>query len=460
MMLKQVLIGKLLIIGAVFFCAEVSAGGRDWNIVSADLDGNGQEEVIISFGNNGLWAWMNNASWSKLHDIPPSAMATGDMDGNGKADLVIDFGPNYGIWLRKDDASWTQLDTKSSNYLVMGDLDNNGQSDIIASFNEGGTWVLQNNQPWVKIHALTSRSITIGNLDGNATPEVLFNFSQFGLWAWMNANSWLGLYWDGKDLLDTATWKHGAGDYFLYQLSGYGMYSIISILQNNQTNFHDVPFKTNGYPVQIKSANIDGSGIDEVLASFDNGLWAFMNDTAWVKIHDMLPGDFSAADVDGNGQKDIIIDFLQYGMWIYFNNSSWVPLHTDSPTLLNTSPNGSGVIPHKEVNLQTWSGKTETNSGFSLEIDVQNHKLMRAYILRDATFICNDYSYSTNLQETSYSKNVTFNTFGETPSPRGSSTIYISGIINENSASGSVTFPSDGICFLEPLTLYWTVSAP
>ena len=34
-----------------------------------------------------------------------------------------------------------------------------------------------------------------------------------------------------------------------------------------------------------------------------------MNDATWVKLHDLSPEDMIAADMDGNGQEDVIIDF-------------------------------------------------------------------------------------------------------------------------------------------------------
>jgi hypothetical protein len=51
-------------------------------MVTGDLDGNGQDEVIIDFGPpHGIWAWKNNAAWTQLITVSPEKMVTGNLDG-------------------------------------------------------------------------------------------------------------------------------------------------------------------------------------------------------------------------------------------------------------------------------------------------------------------------------------------------------------------------------------------
>ncbi len=53
-------------------------------MVTGDMDGNGQDDVIIDFGAAlpvPIWVRMNNSSWVGLHGVSPEAMVTGDMDG-------------------------------------------------------------------------------------------------------------------------------------------------------------------------------------------------------------------------------------------------------------------------------------------------------------------------------------------------------------------------------------------
>ncbi len=79
-------------------------------MTKGDMDGNGQDEVIIDFGKAGIWIRMNNSTWVKLHDLSPEIITTGDMDGNGLDDVIIDFG-RFGIHVRMNNSTWVQLPT-------------------------------------------------------------------------------------------------------------------------------------------------------------------------------------------------------------------------------------------------------------------------------------------------------------------------------------------------------------
>ncbi len=80
------------------------------NMVTGDMDGNGQDEVIIDFGPGiGIWVRKNDTHWIKLHNLSPEIMATGDMGGNGQDEVIIDFGPGSGLWVRKNDTYWIKL---------------------------------------------------------------------------------------------------------------------------------------------------------------------------------------------------------------------------------------------------------------------------------------------------------------------------------------------------------------
>ena len=46
-------------------------------IVTADLDGNGQADVLVNFGAAGLWEHANNAAWRRLHTLSPGEIAVG-----------------------------------------------------------------------------------------------------------------------------------------------------------------------------------------------------------------------------------------------------------------------------------------------------------------------------------------------------------------------------------------------
>ena len=50
------------------------------DMVTGDMDGNGQDEVIIDFGDGGIWVRLNNSSWFQLDALSPENMAVGKLD--------------------------------------------------------------------------------------------------------------------------------------------------------------------------------------------------------------------------------------------------------------------------------------------------------------------------------------------------------------------------------------------
>jgi len=51
-------------------------------MVSGNIDGGAQDEVIIDFGAAGIWIWKKNNNWLKLHSLSPEVMVSGNIDGN------------------------------------------------------------------------------------------------------------------------------------------------------------------------------------------------------------------------------------------------------------------------------------------------------------------------------------------------------------------------------------------
>ena len=116
-------------------------------IATGDMDGNGNDEVIVDFGPGiGLWVRMNNSTWVQLHTLSPELITCGDMDGNGQEDVIVDFGPGIGLVVRMNNSTWVQLHTLSPELITCGDMDGNGQEDVIVDFGPGiGLWVRMNN---------------------------------------------------------------------------------------------------------------------------------------------------------------------------------------------------------------------------------------------------------------------------------------------------------------------------
>jgi hypothetical protein len=83
-------------------------------------------DVVIDFGPGvGIWVWQNNSTWRQLHPASGQNMVTGDLDNNGQAEVIIDFGPGAGIWVWQNNSTWRQLHTLSAMQMVVWNVDGN-----------------------------------------------------------------------------------------------------------------------------------------------------------------------------------------------------------------------------------------------------------------------------------------------------------------------------------------------
>ncbi len=119
------------------------------DIITGDIDGIGQSDVIIDFGGIGTWVRMNDSTWVQLHTLSPEAMIAGDLDGDGNDEVIIDFGEPYGIWIRMNNSTWVQLHTLSPETMATGDIDGGGKDDVVIDFGAPSDfWIRMNNSTW------------------------------------------------------------------------------------------------------------------------------------------------------------------------------------------------------------------------------------------------------------------------------------------------------------------------
>ena len=302
------------------------------------------EDLIIDFGDIGIYAYKNNAGWQKLSKYSPDKILVGDIDGNGKDELVADFSSVFNkVLIRRDFGLWEtwlpccrnpntinplalgdvdgngkediivesvegsnskqlyamlngvdsfypllNLSKLSPDQLLIADLDGNGQDDLIADFGSsiGGVFVKVNLGGWVKLHNSSPETMAPGDLDGNGQMDLVIDFGSIGLWARMNGSSWRKLHNNSPDLVVT-------GD-------------------------------------------LDGNGADDVIATFGStvgGLWQKLNLGGWSQLNPNAPDEVVTADVDGSGKDDVIAKFGSTigGIFVKRNQGSWSKLHNFNP---------------------------------------------------------------------------------------------------------------------------------
>ena len=287
----------------------------------ADIDGSGQDDIIIDFGSGfGIWIFMNNSEWMmNRHTLSPETMTTGDIDGGGKDDIILDFGPSYGIWIQMNNSTLVQLHILSPEAMITGDIDGGGLDDIILDFGGLGTWVRMNNSSWVQLHSLSPEAMITGDIDGGGKDDIILDYGSLGTWVRMNNSSWVQLHTRSPEAMTTGDIDGGGKDDIILDFGGLGTW----VRMNNITwaQLHSLS------PEAMITEDIDGGGKDDIILDFGGlGTWVRMNNITWAQLHSLSPETMTTGDIDGGGSADVILDFGSLGTWTRMNNSSWSAL--------------------------------------------------------------------------------------------------------------------------------------
>ena len=314
-----------------------TTGPATTTLSAGDLDGNGRDDVVVDFGSLGFWAWMNDASWLKLHPtLSPDRVAIGDMDGNGQDDVIADFSSTAGgIYVKRNLGSWLKLHGAASQSLTTGDLDGSGRDDLVVDFGSLGFWARMNDASWSKLHpTLSPDRVAIGDMDGNGQDDVIADFSSTagGIYVKRNLGTWLKLHGAASQSLTTGDLDGSGRDDLVVDFGSLGFWARMndaSWLKLHPTLSPDV----------VDTGDVDGNGADDVLATFGSsvgGFWQKLNLGSWSKLNNSAPDDVETGDVDGSAPDDIIADFSSTvgGVWVKRNQTPWVKLHNASPQAL------------------------------------------------------------------------------------------------------------------------------
>ena len=258
------------------------------HLASGDIDGNGQDDLIVDFPGFGVWIWQNNSGpWRLLHPFNVSDVQTGDFDGNGLDEIILDV-PGFGVWIFYNNATFSLLHTVNAAGIATGDIDGDGRDDAIVNFPGFGVWIWQNNSlPWRLLHPFNLTDIVTGDWDANGQAEIILDFPGFGLWVFEN-NTGFGL---------------------LHPLSSANM----------------------------TTGDIDGGERADVVVTFPGfGVWVWRNNSAWKQLHPADASLSTTADIDGSGRSDVVLAFPGFGIWAWLNDGGFAQLHPFNPEDMET----------------------------------------------------------------------------------------------------------------------------
>ena len=76
------------------------------------------QDLLFGFGSDGLWQWTDNKDWVSVHKMAVIAMTSGDFDGNGQEDIAVSFSASSGLWYRLNGKAWVKVHNLSPVNIV------------------------------------------------------------------------------------------------------------------------------------------------------------------------------------------------------------------------------------------------------------------------------------------------------------------------------------------------------
>ncbi len=301
-------------------------------IMAADINGDGADELIASFTGLGLYIW-DGWTWTKINDSAPEAMIAWDnklvadmgslglwsytmtgtggweclavndtslltlanVDGTGKDELAVNF-TAHGLYTW-DGSTWTSINVNQMDALV------GWNSKLVCDIGPLGVWTYDTTHQWGCINVNDPGLMTAGS------GHIAFWFSAHGMytwdgstWTWINENTPEAVVWRGRKLVNDFGASLGVWSY-----------------DTNGTNWF--PMKTDD-PNNLVVTDLNDDSQEEVTASFANGVWYNVNGSDWTQISanqaeklvviksgNINQNNYTAADVNGDrkiGMEDVI----------------------------------------------------------------------------------------------------------------------------------------------------------
>jgi hypothetical protein len=275
----------------------------------ADFDGDGADEAAVDFGTAGIYLY-DNGAWSLISSSNPESLLAADVDGDAVDELLADLGTS-GLWLWNASA-WNQLSGVNVEGLAAGDVDADGADEVAGDFGPVGMWLLDGGA-WTQISGVNADYILTANVDGAAGAEIIGDFGAVGLWLW-SGGAWSQLSGVNADYVAAGTW---AGGKFLI-----GDFGATGLWQWNGT-WTQLSGVNSDY---VTPADVDNDGEDEVIGDFGTvGLW-LVDSGAWTQLSGTDAEFMAAADVNADSRAEAAVDFGTTGLWLWNPTDGWTQL--------------------------------------------------------------------------------------------------------------------------------------
>ena len=294
----------------VISTTQGTAFSGTWSVTTADIDGDGNLDVVSASGGDDTVVWFKNdgsgnfGAKQVINNAQDGvhSVTTADIDGDGDVDVV----------------------SASSNDNTVAWFKNDG------SGNFGAEQVISSAQ-------LVARSVTTADIDGDGDLDVLSASASDDTVAWFE-NDGSGNFGDARVISETQDGAYSVttadidGDGDLDVLSASGLDDTVAWFKNDGSgNFgaEQVISNTQDGARSVTTADIDGDGdLDVVSASWlDNTVAWFKNDGAGnfgdarvISETQDITWSVTTADVDGDGDLDVLSAAVSDDTVAWFEN--------------------------------------------------------------------------------------------------------------------------------------------
>ncbi len=127
-------------------------------IIAMDIDRDSNDELVISFPGYGLYTYEpEHGAWDRINTEIPEAMIR---QGNR---IAVDFGATYGLWVWSQEGGWQLRNEADPGQIVAVDIDNDGVEKLVVSFPGYGLWYFDETNGWQLLNGVVPEDMKLIN---------------------------------------------------------------------------------------------------------------------------------------------------------------------------------------------------------------------------------------------------------------------------------------------------------
>jgi hypothetical protein len=126
-------------------------------IIAVDIDGDRNDELVISFTGYGLYVFEPEGQvWGQppINAVIPENMI---QLNNG---IACDFGSAYGLWTWTQEGGWQLRNDADPGQMVAVDIDKDRAEELVVSFPSYGLWYYDETDGWQLLNGELPEDIT------------------------------------------------------------------------------------------------------------------------------------------------------------------------------------------------------------------------------------------------------------------------------------------------------------